>query len=69
MATYKQIQDWVKLHYDFVPQTCWIADVKQMNNIPMRKAFNRVGECRVKPCPPEKVEPIQAALEHFGMIK
>ncbi len=69
MATYKQIQEWVKQNYGFVPATCWIADVKSQAGLPMRKAPNRKGAERVKPCPPEKVDSIQAALRHFGMIR
>lgn len=68
MATYKQIQDWVKQEYGFVPKTCWIADVKDQSGLRVHKAPNRKGEARVKPCPPEKVEFICSALRHFGMI-
>ena len=68
MATYKQIQTWVKQNHGFVPATCWIADVKSQSGLPMGKAPNRKGAERVKPCPPEKIEPIRAALSHFGMI-
>lgn len=69
MATYKQIQNWVKQQYGYVPKTCWIADVKNQVGLPMRKAPNRQGMVRVFPCPQEKVEPILSALKHFGMIK
>lgn len=69
MATYKQIQAWVKQQYGFVPETCWIAHVKQISGLALRKAPNRQGNERVKPCPPERVEPIRAALRNFGMIK
>ena len=69
MATYKQIQDWVKQQCGFIPKTCWIAHVKYMSGMPMRKAPNRQGPERVEPCPPEKVEPIRSALRHFGMIR
>jgi hypothetical protein len=69
MATYQQIQTWVKQNYGFVPATCWIADVKSQAGLPMRKAPNLKGAQRVKPCPPEKIEIIQTALRHFGMIK
>jgi hypothetical protein len=69
MATYQQIQLWVKQKYGFTPATCWIAHVKQMSGLQMRKAPNRIGTERVKPCPPEKVESIKAALRNFGMIK
>jgi len=41
MATYKQIQTWVKQRYWFVPKACWIADVKHMSGLPMRIAPNR----------------------------
>lgn len=69
MATYKQIQAWVKQQYGFVPKTCWIADVKHQAGLPMRVAYNRQGAERINPCPSGKVEPIRAALHHFGMIK
>lgn len=68
MATYKQIQDWVKQQYGFVPKTCWIAHVKHLSSLPMRDAPNRLGEERVYPCPPEKEEPIRAALRFFRLI-
>jgi hypothetical protein len=69
LATYKQIQVWVKQNYGFVPETCWIADIKSQSGLPMREAPNRKGAERVKPCPPKKVESIGAALRHFGMIR
>jgi len=69
MATYKQIQVWVKKNYGFAPETCWIADVKSQSGLAMRKAPNRKGMERVKPCTPEKAEYIRAALHHFGMTK
>lgn len=69
MATYKEIQDWVKLHYGFTPKTCWIAHVKSLSGLPMRKAPNRIGDDRVAPCPPEKREAIRAALVHYKMLK
>jgi hypothetical protein len=69
MATYKQIQAWVKQKYGFVPETCWIAHVKHLCGLAMREAPNRQGIERVKPCPPEKVEPIRSAFRHFGMLK
>jgi len=68
MATYKQIQSWVKNEYGFVPKTCWIADVKHKSGLPMRKAPNRKGSERVYPCPPEKEKAVRAALRHFGML-
>ena len=68
-GTYKEIQSWVKYSYGFVAQTCYIAHVKEMCGLPLRKAWNRPDATkRVKPCPPGKVEPIKQAFKHFGMI-
>jgi len=69
MATYKQIQDWIRNTYGFTAQTCHIADVKRKCGLPVRLAHNRIDPNNpVKPCPPEKVEPIRKALRHFNMI-
>ena len=56
------IQAFVAAHYGFVPQTCWIADVKEQLGLPVRRAWNRRGE-REKRCPPEKLPPIRRAIE------
>jgi hypothetical protein len=69
MATYDQIQEWVKQQYGFTPKDCWIAHIKHKCGIPMREAHNRRGEDRVYPCPPDKEDAILSALRHFGMIK
>lgn len=69
MATHKQIQAWVKQQYGFTPETCWIAHVKEISGLPLQEAPNRIGLERMKPCPPDKVQYIQAAFRHFGMVK
>ena len=63
MATYLQIQDWVKLNYGFTPKTCWIADVKHQAGLPMRKAPNRQGSAAGKSLPTRKdrTDPRRAA--------
>jgi len=63
-ATYKEIQQWVKQHFGFVPQTCWIAHCKELIGLPLREAPNRQG-ASVEPCPPEKREAIERAFRHF----
>jgi hypothetical protein len=68
MATYKDIQDWVKEHHGFVAQTCWIAHCKELNGLSLRDAANRKGEERIKPCPEDKRAAIEQALRHFGEI-
>lgn len=69
MATYRQIQEWVRQKYGFVPKTCWIADVKQRSGLSVRRASNRISNSRVYPCPKDKEGPIKAALKHFNMLK
>ena len=67
MATYKEIQDFVKEKFGFTPKTCWIADVKEQCGLKVRKAWNRQGKQRQVPCPKQKVKAIKAALRHFDM--
>lgn len=69
MATYSKIQDWVKENYGFTPETCWIAHVKEMSGLKLRKAPNRINPTvRQCPCPQEKINSITSALKHFRMI-
>ncbi|WP_279574116.1 hypothetical protein [Burkholderia anthina] len=37
MASYKDIQMFVKQRHGIVAQTCWIAHVKELNGLPLRK--------------------------------
>ena len=37
MTTYKNIQEWVKMNYGFTVKTCWIAHVKEMCGLKLRK--------------------------------
>lgn len=68
MATYAEIQTWVKAKYGFQPKTCWIAHCKELYGLVRHDAPNRRGPLRTHPCPPEKQPVIQAAFRHFGMI-
>lgn len=68
MATYRQIQKYVKTQNGFTPETYWIAHVKYELGLPMRKAANRQGVQRKHPCPEEKKPAIEAAFRHYGMI-
>lgn len=69
MCTYREIQLYVKARYGFEPRTCWIAHVKELSGIPVRRAWNRKPDGRAVPCPPNKVEPIQEAFRHFGLLE
>ena len=69
MATYKQIQSYVKETHGYTVSTCWIAHVKEICGLKPRKAWNRKDpKIRENPCPPAKIEPIKQAFGHFGMI-
>ncbi|TRL28976.1 hypothetical protein FM996_18040 [Methylosinus sporium] len=69
MASYREIQDYIRASNGFVAQTCWIAHVASDYGLTKRIAHNRLtpGE-RAKPCPLGKRPAIEAALRHFRMI-
>jgi transcriptional regulator with XRE-family HTH domain len=68
-ATVGDIQLFVKNTAGFVPNPCWVADVKEACGIPVRPAYNRRSpDKRANPCPPGKREAIKVALKHFKMI-
>lgn len=69
MATYKQIQEYVKETYDFIPKTCWIAHMKEVLGVESKVAFNRIDiNKRTHPCPEDKQRYIEKAFRHFNMI-
>jgi len=69
MATYKEIQEYIKKKYGFTVETCWIAHVKEMCGLNPRIAPNRHSRnSRKNPCPVEKIGLIKDVFNHFGMI-
>ncbi|MBM7614807.1 hypothetical protein [Alkaliphilus hydrothermalis] len=69
MATYKQIQTYVKETYGFVPKSCWIAHMKEIKGIESRKAYNRMDDSiRKYPCPEDKQQYIESAFRYFKII-
>ena len=67
MATYREIQDWVRRRHGWTPKTCWIAHCKELSGLPRRDAPNRRGGARAVPFPPEKRPPIFDAFRRLGM--
>lgn len=47
MATYHEIQDWIRGTFRFVAQTCWIAHVMSDHGLTHRTASNRARQ-RIK---------------------
>ncbi|OLC74575.1 MAG: hypothetical protein AUH78_10875 [Gemmatimonadetes bacterium 13_1_40CM_4_69_8] len=68
MATYDEVSDYVKRQFGFAPKTCWIAHVKELNGLPVGRAWNRAGRGRIVPCPEDKRPAIERAFHHFRMI-
>lgn len=69
MATYEQIQNWVKSNYGYCAKTCWIAHAKEICNIPVKQSCNRYHpDIRTNPCPEDKLDSIKKAFEHFDML-
>ncbi len=69
MATYKEIQSYVKNESGFKPKTCWIAHVKDLCGLSPRIAPNRKdNSVRQLPCPDSKIEAIKMALRYLEMI-
>lgn len=69
MATYKEIQEYIKAKKGYLVQTCWIADMKEQCSLTTRVAPNRQNiNVRKKPCPEKKKESILDAFRHFKMI-
>jgi hypothetical protein len=69
MATYKQIQDYVKQNHGYIPKSCWIAHMKEVNGLHPKMSSRRYSpNVRVHPCPLEKQDDIKNSFEHFKMI-
>mgnify|MGYP006952611412 CR=1 FL=1 len=69
MATYKQIQGFVKQQYGYIPKSCWIAHMKEVCGLnPKLSARRNSVASRVHPCPLERQDDIRHSFEHFKMI-
>ena len=62
MATYKEIQAYIKEQNGTIIKTCWIAHVKEINGL-IKQNLNRKY-----PCPNNKIQIIEDAFKNFGMI-
>ena len=68
MATYEDIQTFVRRRWGFTVASCSIAHVKALNGLAVRRAPNRIGRGRYRanPCPSEHKPAIERALRHFA---
>jgi len=67
-ATYGQIKASVKKTAGFVPKSDWIAHVKELNGLHLRRTRYEPRTDRLEPCPPSKRKAIEAALRRFGLL-
>ena len=69
-GTYQRIKEYVKNKYGVNVHTSYIAQVKRMCGLEMGENYNKSKKenPEVAQCPPEKVEYIKDALEHFKLI-
>lgn len=69
MATYQEIQNYVKQKYGCVVKSCWIAHVKELNGLNPRLSPNRRSpQQRLYPCPTDKRLLIEEAFKHYKML-
>lgn len=70
MATYDDIEAYVQTTYGRSVKDCWIAHVRELNGLPVRRAWNRKpGPGRQNPCPDWARRMIEDAMKHFRMIR
>lgn len=70
MATYLDIQNDVRARYGWVPQSCWIAHVRELNGLEPKRALNRKSpKVREKPCPAHKRDAIEDSMRLHGILK
>jgi hypothetical protein len=69
MATYQEVLTYVLRQSGRWVHTCWIAHVKELNGLPVRRAWSRSpGRVRVNPCPPWARPLIERAFRRFGLL-
>lgn len=69
MATYRAIQEDVRIRHGRTVKTCWIAHVKELNGLELRSAPNRQSAAtRVNPCPSEVRPLIEDSMRRLGML-
>ena len=68
-ASYADIQDDIRNRDGRYIKTCWIAHVKELHGLPLRKASNRHSpNSRVHPCP-EHIRPlIEDSMRRLGLL-
>lgn len=70
MATYKEIQNYIKVKYSKSVKICWIADMKEYHGLKKKVAPNRISlDSKTNPCPDNRKEMITDAFKYFDMLE
>jgi len=67
LASYDDIRTYLEKKHGYSPKAYAIAHAKEIFGIPTKKAPNRKGE-RKWLCPKNRLEIMEEAFKHFGMI-
>jgi len=65
MATYKQIQEYVKQNYGYSCKSCWIAHMKEVCGLNPKR--QNPGQ-RTNPCPEHRQQNLVEVFKHFNLI-
>lgn len=69
MATYKEIQTYIKNEYGYAAKSCWIAYMKELSGLKPGDSLRRISSTeRAFPCTENKQVDIKATFKHFNMI-
>ncbi len=66
-TTAREIQDWVRQEFGFIPKQSWIAHCKILCGLSVADARTH-QLARFDPCPLERQDAIIKAFRHFKMI-
>ena len=70
MATYKNIQDDVKNIHNITITIGWIAHVKELNGLPLKKVNYRAPITdREHKCPDDVIPIIEESMRRLGMLR
>lgn len=67
-VTFQEVRKWVQEHHRYELGACWIAHVKELCGLPVRRAPNRASDARAKSCPLDNQEAFKEAFRRFRMV-
>ncbi|MFN8139198.1 MAG: hypothetical protein U0R49_05320 [Fimbriimonadales bacterium] len=69
MSTYKEIDAEFRRRHGKSVKPCWIADVKELNGVPLRQSARSVTHAtRLHPCPDRFRTRLETVMRDLGAI-